>query len=75
MLIITDMPEIEESMPEHEYTKAEVLHLYAEQLRSLKALPADLQACAVLEHGQLITALRHTYRVCDLELLNAEVNS
>lgn len=75
MLIINDSQEVQEPMPEHEYTKEEVLRLYAQLLRARAALPTNMRHYVVLEYGQLITALRHTYHVCDLELLNAEVCS
>lgn len=77
MLIINDLPEVQESMPESAASqKKKLLDLYARLHRAQAVLPADLLPCSALETAQLSAALRFHHRVGDFELRHAvEVRS
>jgi hypothetical protein len=78
MLIINDLPEVQEPMSEPELvaTKDDLLNLYAKLRHAQAVMPAEFLKSSVLELGQLSAALRFHYHVCDTELLYAiEVRS
>ena len=79
MDIVLDKEQVDQSVTEHQATKAELLQRYAAIRRAQHELVvtgnADLLPASVLEWGQLSCELRHRLHVPDCELMEALAKS